>query len=205
MAARAVLWLAGVAAVSSAQVIDRIAVTVDQQVITHSRVLEEIRLAAFQNREPLDFSAAARRGAAERLVERLLIEREMELTRFPAPPASEAARAIEELKRERPERPFAEALAAYDISQEALQKFLLNQAGVLRFLEGRFRPQVQVSETEVRACYQKREPKTTSALEQARAECEAALTAAGVDQEVDRWLREVRGRVRLVYREEAFR
>jgi hypothetical protein len=204
MTAKAALWLAGVAAVSCAEVIDRVAVTVDHQVITHSRVLEEIRLAAFQNREKPDFSAAARRRVADRLVERLLIEREMELTRFPSPPASEAARAIEQLKRERPEEPFAEALAAYEICEQALREFLLSQAAVLRFLEGRFRPQVQVSEAEVRACYQKREPKTTSALEQARAECEAALTAAGVDQEVDRWLREVRARVRVVYREEAF-
>jgi len=204
MTARAALWLAGMAAVSCAEVIDRIAVTVDQQVITHSRVLEEIRLAAFQNREKPDFSAGARRRAAERLVERRLIGRELELTRFPAPPASEADRAVEQLKRERPERPWAEALAGHAITEAALRQFLLSQAAVLRFLEGRFRPQVQVSEAEVRACYQKREPQTASALEQARAECEAALTAAGVDQAVDRWLREVRARVRVVYREEAF-
>lgn len=188
-----------------AEVIDRVAVTVDRQVITESLVLEEIRLAAFLNDAQPDFGAEARRRAAGRLVERLLIEREMELTRFPAPAPEDAAKLLEQARRGRSEAQLGEALAARQISEEALQPYLLRQAALLRFLEVRFRPEVQVSEEEVRDCYQKREPKTSASFDEARAQCEEALVAAGVDKAVDRWLREARERVRIVYREEAFR
>jgi hypothetical protein len=187
------------------QVIDRIAVTVDSQVITQSRVLEEIRLAAFLNGEKPDVGPEARRRTAGRLVEQLLIRREMELTRYPAPPPSEIDQAIERLKRERfPEAQYPAALRAYEITEEELKQYLLRQAALLRFIEARFRPEVQVAESEVKDCYEKRSVQTRTPSEEARAQCEAALAAAGVDKAVDRWLRETRERVRIVYREEAF-
>jgi len=177
---------------------------VDQQVITESRVLEELRLAAFLNDEKPDFSAEARRRAAARLVERLLIEREMELTRFPSSP-EDAAKLLEQMRRGRPEAEYRAKLEAYEITEESLQQYLLRQAALLRFLEVRFRPEAQVSEQEVRDCLQKRDPKSAASVEEARAHCEEALVAAGVDKALDRWLGEVRERARIVYREGAFR
>lgn len=195
-----------VSAGNRAQVIDRIAVTVDRQVITLSRVLEEIRLAAFLNGEKPDLGAEARRQAAGRLIDRLLIQREMDLTRFPAPAPGEAARMLEQLKQDRfSETQFHQALAAYEIGEETLRQYLLRQAAVLRFIEVRFRPEVQVSEAELEECYQKRNPNTQPAIEEVREQCEEALVAAGVDKAVDRWLRDARERARIVYREEAFR
>jgi len=188
-----------------AQVIDRIAVTVDSQVITQSRVLEEIRLAAFLNGEKPDVGGEARRRMAGRLVEQLLLQREMELTRYPAAPPSAADQAIERLKRARfPEAQYRAALRAYAITEEELKQYLLRQAALLRFIEARFRPEVQVAESEVKDCYEKRSVQTRTSSEEARAGCEQALAAAGVDKAVDRWLRETRERVRIVYREEAF-
>ena len=189
-------------AVSYGEVIDRIAVTVDQQVITLSRVLEETRLAALMNGEKPDLRPEARRQAAERLVERLLIEREMELTRFPSPPPEEAARMLKQSRQGRTEAEYREALAAYQITEETLKQYLMRQAALLRFLEVRFRPQVEVSEADVRGCLQKQEPKTPRSFEEARAGCEEAVAAASVDKAVDGWLRDVRARI--VYREEAF-
>ncbi len=187
-----------------AQIIDRIAVTVDHQVITHSRVLEEIRLAAFMNNAQPDFSPEARRRAAGRLVERLLIEREMELTRYPALSPAEAEPALERVKRgyASPEQ-YRKALAACEITEEVLRQYLLRQAVLLRFIDARFKPEVQVTETEIKECNEKRKPQTSS--DEARAQCEEALVAAGVDQAVDRWLRETRARARIVYQEDAFR
>jgi len=189
----------------NAQVIDRIAVSVDHQVITQSRVLEEIRLAAFLNGEKPDVGGEARRRMAGRLVEQLLLQREMELTRYPAAPPSAADQAIERLKRARfPEAQYRAALRAYAITEEELKQYLLRQAALLRFIEARFRPEVQVAESEVKDCYEKRSVQTRTSSEEARAGCEQALAAAGVDKAVDRWLRETRERVRIVYREEAF-
>jgi hypothetical protein len=188
-----------------AQVIDRIAVTVDNQVITQSRVLEEIRLAAFLNGEKPDVRGEARRRMAGRLVEQLLLQREMELTRYPAAPPSAADQVIDRLKRERfPEAQYRAALRAYEITEEELKQYLLRQAALLRFIGARFRPEVQVTESEIKDCYEKRSVQARTSFEEARAQCEEALAAAGVDKAVDRWLRETRERVRIVYREEAF-
>jgi hypothetical protein len=191
--------------VSHAEVIDRIAVTVDQQVITLSQVREEIRMTAFLSDETPDFSPEARRRAAGRLAERLLIEREMELTRFPAPPPEEAAKLLAQVQGGRSDAQFREVLAAGEIPLATLQTYLQRQAALLRFLEVRFRPEVQVGEEEVRDCAQKRQAKASAAYDEARAQCEEALMAAGVDKAVDRWLRDARERARIVYKEEAFR
>src|ERR1700738_1095963 len=61
--------MAGVllAGAAMAVVVDRIAVTVDNDAITESEVIQDIRITDFLNGAPLDFSPAARRAAAERL------------------------------------------------------------------------------------------------------------------------------------------
>src|SRR5262249_49424474 len=56
-----------------AEIIDRVAVVVGNRVITESEILREVRLTAFLNGAPLDFSAASKRKTAERLVEQRLI------------------------------------------------------------------------------------------------------------------------------------
>ena len=83
----ALLLLAGMA---SAGVVDRIAVVVGNTVITESEVLREVRLTEFLNREPLDVSPAARRAAADRLVDQQLIRNEMSIGNYPQPSPAEA-------------------------------------------------------------------------------------------------------------------
>ena len=47
--------------VCRAEIIDRVAVVVGKRVITESEIVREIRLTAFLNGAPLDFSAASKR------------------------------------------------------------------------------------------------------------------------------------------------
>lgn len=74
-----ILLLAVLCGAAPAEVLDRIAVTVGKRVITDSDVRREIRLSAWMNGTPPDFSPASRRRTAERLVERALAETEMEI------------------------------------------------------------------------------------------------------------------------------
>ncbi len=76
----------------SAEIIDRIVITVGNQVITQSQVDDEIRVTAFLNHEKVDLSAAARKQAASRLIEQALIKREMDLSRYPLPGAERCRR-----------------------------------------------------------------------------------------------------------------
>lgn len=198
-----------------AEIIDRVAVTADSQVITESRVREEVRLAAFLNGEKPDLTGASKRRAAERLVQQSLIRREMELTQYPLPAASEADRMVEQLVRAR----FADAasyrseLASYGISEETLKQYLLRQAAVLRFIDVRFKPEVQVTDLEIRNCYEnrvlpeyrRRGGRGEPSFDDARAQCEELLASERVDKVMDRWLKDTLEHTRVVYKEEAFR
>ena len=95
------LLLILLAVVGRAEVIDRIAITVGSRAITESDILREIRLAAFFNQAEADFSPQAKQQAAGRLVERALIEIEMEAGQYEFPDASEVAPALAALKKDR--------------------------------------------------------------------------------------------------------
>ena len=72
----------------AAQTIDRIAVSVGSRVITAGELGRQVRLAAFLSGTRPDFSPAARRAMAERMVENKLMQAEIETTHYVAPDAS---------------------------------------------------------------------------------------------------------------------
>ena len=81
-----------------ADIIDRIAISAGNQVITESQIDEEVRVTQFLNGEKLDLSAGERKKAAGRLVEQALVKREMEVSRYPLPPLSDADKQLQMLK-----------------------------------------------------------------------------------------------------------
>ena len=60
-----------------------------RQVITELQLDEEIRVTDFLNKEPIIRDTTARRAAADRLVQQLLIRREMDVSRYPLPTDAE--------------------------------------------------------------------------------------------------------------------
>jgi hypothetical protein len=71
--------------IASAGVVDRAALIIGKTVYTESEVEDEARLTQFEARQPLDLAAAARKEAANRLVDRELLKQEMAATGFEAP------------------------------------------------------------------------------------------------------------------------
>ena len=68
-----------------AAIVDRIVITVDREVITALQLEEEIRVTAFIEHGQPNFELESRRQAADRLVEQVLVKREMQLSRYPGP------------------------------------------------------------------------------------------------------------------------
>jgi len=101
MTAHIALFFGLLIAASRAEIIDRIAVTLDNQVITSSEVTLEIRLTAFLNGDPLDFSPGARQKAAGRLIEQKLIRREIQIGRYTAPSPEEVEPMLKEIQGQR--------------------------------------------------------------------------------------------------------
>jgi len=203
--------LAALAALAAGEVLDRVAVRVGAQVITESAVRRHLRMEAFvENREP-DLGAEARRKAAERLIDQTLVRRELELNRYPTPPASEVEANLEGIRKGRNEDAgaFASSLARYGFSEEELRNEVFYEIALLRFVDFRFSPGVQVSEEETQQAYEKevvqRRNTAPPALEEARAGIVKLLTYRKTTAALEQWLAQARQQVKIRYFEEAFR
>ena len=198
-----------------AEIIDRVAVTVDRIVITESDILNQMRIAAFLNSEPINSSTSAKREAASRLVEQVLIRREMEISRYPAPELLSAENTLAEIKKDLfpGGEGYLQALAQYGIVEQELLENILLQLTTLQFIDYRFRPGIAIADEEVQAYFEqklkpeheKRIPDTPLVLEDVRDQIEEILIEERVDQALDRWLRQASGQASIRYREEVFR
>jgi peptidyl-prolyl cis-trans isomerase SurA len=197
-----------------AEIIDRIAATLDNQVITQSEITLEIRLAGFLNGDPPDFSPAAKRKAADRLIEQKLIRREMQVGRYAQPSPEEVGPMLQQIQAQRfpGAEQYRQALAKYGISEDDLKAHLLWQLSLLRFIDIRFRPGVQVSDDEIRAYFDRRLPELGKqapaervSFDDVHDQIRRILTNEGVDKQLDEWLAETRKRSRLEFHQEAFR
>ena len=117
------------------------------------------------------------------------------------------------------EADFRSALEKYGITEEQLKQHLLWQLGVLRFTDARFRqgtpPPVPVQTADRLAPEGDRSTpvngkgaagadRNATGTPGSPAGVDPPSSAAGVDQQMDAWLKEVRGQTRVVFKKEAF-
>lgn len=136
------LWISGIlaaAGLAAGEIIDRIAVTAGNTAITENEILREVRITAFLNGGNPDFSPAAKRQAAERMIEQELLRREINLSRFPPAQRSKAADLLEQIKsRLGGAARYRAALQSCGILEDELVSHLVWQLTVLRFTQVRF-------------------------------------------------------------------
>jgi len=135
---------------AQAELIDRIAVSVGNRVITQNDLELQIRVVAFQNGVKPDLSPANKRAVAEKMIQQKLIQIDLETSRYPQPIPAELMPAIEEFKKTHfmDSAEYERALAAYRITEQDLLDMLVWQRTLLNFIELRFETGVQVSEAE---------------------------------------------------------
>ncbi len=191
---------------AGAEVVDRVAVAAGTKVITESEIALRIRLTAFQNGELPDLSLPSRQQAAARLIDQKLIEREMEVGRYPHLQEPLTKKLLNEFLQENYNSDPAAlvlALTEYALFPEDLEEDLARQADLLTFLNLRFRPAVQVSDDAVRKSFDERTPAGAAADEQAfsslRAAIEQRLTTEEADTDLDVWLQDQKARTKIVY------
>jgi hypothetical protein len=197
-----------------ADIIDRIAVSVGNHVITASDLDREIRVTAFLNGAKPVFTPAARRATAGRMVEQALVRSELENSRYPTPAPSDVDPVLAQLKKERfpNHADFERALPEYGITEQDVRNELLWQRTLLSFLDVRFRPSVQVADKEIQDYFEKTvrpaaklaHPGQPVALDNYREEIETTLTGQREDQAMSSWLEQAKKRTQIVYHEEAF-
>ena len=204
------------AAPLAAEIVDRIAVTVGTAVVTLEEVRTQVRVAALIDGRPLQLDPATLREAAERLIDQTIIRREMVLADYTPPEPAAASSLLAELKKTRfqdSDLLYRASLEAYRVSEADLVVQLQWQVTLLRFIDSRFRPGIQVAPEDVTSYYEQkflREWRATSSAPpppagQVRNRIELLLEQQQLDASVERWLNQARTQTTIRFREEAFR
>jgi parvulin-like peptidyl-prolyl isomerase len=197
------------------EIIDRIAASVGNRVITASDLDRELRVAAFQDGVKPDFSPARKRAAVEAMIEQRLIRTELANSRYPLPDPAELAPIVEQFKKAhfQGDPQYRAALAEYGIGEDDFQELLLWQRTLLLFIQVRFETGVQLGAQDVEEYFLKTvKPAAEAAhpgqpvlLEDYRDQIERTLTGQRADRQMDLWLRDVRTRTNVVLHEEVLR
>lgn len=208
------LWTANSSFAVAGEVLDRVALSIDNDAITESQILQQIRLAAFQSRTKPSFTTADKRHAAEQLRDRLLIEREMQQNRYTPPDAAAVEKLLKQFQADHSlsGAAYAQELAQYGLTDAQFRQFLMAQAMTIQFIDVRFRPAVQISEAGVREYYEqqyvpewrKRSQDPPPPLAQVHDDIEAVITRERANQNLDNWLGEVHRQADIRWQKEVF-
>lgn len=207
-----VLLLTMRAGAQQAFLLDQIAVTVDKQVITESDLVRFLRVAAFLDDKPVDLSAAAKRTAAKDLVDQALMNMDAADGHLPLSTPQDVPPALQQVKAEYPnEASYRAALKKYNVTEQDVENQLLAGIRALRFADLRFRPEVQISDQDLHAAYDKfvaewrashKDP--PASFEASQEGLEKLLTDQRTLQLLDQWLETQRTERHVEYREAAF-
>ena len=208
-------YLAGIPIALGAELIDRVAVSVGATVITESELLEHLRIRALLEGIPLQLDGDSKRDAADRLIQQALIRREIEATRYVTPEAALAQPLLATFKLSRFHNDtgqYQAALQSAHVTEAEVQAGFLWQLTVLRFIEFRFRPGIQIAPEDIRDYYEKkflpdwrsRSKEPPPSASDAASAVEEILLQERIDNQLDRWISLTRTQVSIRYRDEVF-
>src|ERR1051326_6229128 len=131
---RGLLLFVAASALWGGDVLDRIAVTVQKQVITEGDLIRELRVEAFLDRKPVDLSGAAKRKAAAHLADQILMLKEAADSHLTLTTPDDSERLVAQVESQYSnEAQYRDALAGYRISQQDLSAHLLDGLRALGF------------------------------------------------------------------------
>jgi hypothetical protein len=87
---------------------------------------------------------------------------------------------------------------ARDVPDADLRRLVRRELAILKYVEFRFRPQLRVSDAEVRAAFEG-DPGAGSSWEEARPRLRERLERRALDERVEAWVRELRARAAVRY------
>jgi hypothetical protein len=195
------------AALTSGTIVDKIAIVINQQVITEVQLDEEIRVTALLNRQPIVRDAETSRAAAARLIQQQLVRHEMQLSQYPMPDAGQIDAAFAETARQSGGiQALEKELAAYQLNEAILKEHLGFQLTLVKFIDFRFRPDVDVSEADLRAYYDRELVKwrqshqnAPPSFEESRASIQKTIANERVEFAMSGWLEDAKRDATIVY------
>jgi DNA-binding transcriptional ArsR family regulator len=141
------------------QVVDRVVTKVNGHPILQSDWEQEVSFEAVSNaRDPDSFTAAERNAALDRLIDQELLREQVRPSQ-PAP-AGEVAARVAEVRKLQPDcatdAGWHTKLQRYGLTQSALEKHLGDQIQLMKLVEDRLRPSIQIDQQAVESYYRDR-------------------------------------------------
>lgn len=197
---RSLLWLALLAFPASAVTVDRIAATVDRQVLTVSEITQmvDIRFFARTTQDEEDH----RRNVLDALIAQALRYRDVERFSPQDIPADTIEARLLEIQRRFPsEGEFAAAVAQAELSLDEVRALVKRQLQVEAYIQERFAPLVFISNEDIEAYYrgpwtrQRRERGlSVPPLSAVRDEIRIAVRGSRLEEEIGKWTAQLRAR-----------
>lgn len=199
----------------AADVLDRVAVSVGQQVVTLSAILRQLRLETLASGDPVQDTEENRRRAASRLIDQAIVLREIELSRYTPPSMTEAEEAIGRYLKQsgRTRERLLDEIHKLGFSEDDFKREMQWRISVSRFIDFRFAPGVQVTDEEVEkyyrdeysAQYRKLNPgAAVPPLDEVRDSIVRIVTNRKTNVAMEQWLARMRESLRVTYFPEAF-
>jgi hypothetical protein len=192
-------------------VVDRMVAVVNKRVIMESKLDQEVRLERlFEGKPPAgpQIETPEKSSALEQLIDRELLEQQTPRDNIDAPSPEEVARRVSEIRARNPglktDEDWKARLAADDLTEQDVERRIISEFGVLRYVDERFRSLVRVDRADIAAYYQEKllpELRRRGAPEPSLAEVsdkiENILVEQRVDQMLNEWLEILRGQAQI--------
>jgi peptidyl-prolyl cis-trans isomerase SurA len=196
---------------ASGEVIDRIIATVNGRIILQSDWDEGLCYEALvTNRTLTQFTDDDRRAVLDRLIDQELLREQMKSADFPHATDAEVAARVAKARKQYPEAASSEAwhalLAKYHLTEKDLFARVRQQIDVMRLVDARLRPAVQIDSKSIEAYYRdqfvpklKQSGASEVPLAEVSAKIRELLTERKVSELLVSWLQTLRseGQVHL--------
>jgi len=194
------------AALASAQVVDRMVAVVNKRIILESELDQAARVEfLLQGKSIAGLTHAENEAVLERLIDRSLLDQQIINTAVLDPTPEELSARIKEVRDGIPgaagpgDQRWNSILASYGLTQQDLDEQLTSQIRILRFIDLRFRGVVRVEKDAIAAYYQEKflpQVRKRNAPEPALAEVsdkiEQILAEQRIDDLLSAWLKTLR-------------
>jgi len=145
---------------SAGEILDRIVARVNGHVILMSDWHDAVRYEAFMNGRAIEaITAVQRRAVLDRLIDQELLREQIPSSDSQyAPAGEEVARRMQEIRKQYPNTADADSwqktLARYDLSENELKRHVTLQLSLLKLVDDRFRPTIQIDPKSIESYYQ---------------------------------------------------
>ena len=150
------LSIALVSVALGGQVVDRVVANVNGHVVLQSDWEQEVAFEAFSDaRDPDSFTSAERTAALDRLIDQELLREQVRPSQ--PPPADQVATRVAEVRKLHPDcvtdAGWQAKLQRYGLNQIALEQHFGDQIRLMKLVEDRLRPSIQIDQRAVETYY----------------------------------------------------